>query len=137
MHRSDYRFPMKPVRAYPGPHVDRVLADPAWNIELKYDGHRGMVYVNGDGTVEVWNRHEGFIPGLRIPDIYAVLRSLHLDAGTVLDGEIYPRGVNSGRMVPALPGTYKLALFDVMHLARPLAERQARLVEMIAGGPEG
>lgn len=122
---KNYVFPMKPVRIYPGPTADRLLNDPKWVIETKYDGCRAMVYVGSDGTIEVWNRHERIIPESRIPDIYAELRRLPLPPGTVLDGEVYPRGVVA-TATPA-PGVYKLALFDIMQVRGSLDARQARL----------
>jgi len=121
----NYLYPMKPTRIHFGSYFDQLMADPEWVVELKYNGARGMVYVHGDG-LEVWDRHHNKINEARIPDVYVALRELHLEAGTVLDGELYPRGVAASQH-PA-PGKFKLALFDVMvNSGMMLYQRQALL----------
>lgn len=131
---ANWRFPMKPTRIYQGAYFDKLLADPAWVAELKYDGGRGLVYVLDDGRVELWDRHQRIVPAEIVPDIYAALRRLPLPPGAILDGEIYPRGF-AGMKYPA-PGKYRLALFDVI-MDEPLRTRQAALRGVIGERTEG
>jgi ATP-dependent DNA ligase len=125
---------MKPTRIYQGAYFDKLLADPAWVAELKYDGGRGCLYVLDDGSVELWDRHQNIVPAEIVPDIYAALRRLPLPPGAILDGEIYPRGF-AGTKYPA-PGKFKLALFDVL-MNEPLRARQAALRGVIGDKTEG
>jgi ATP-dependent DNA ligase len=130
-----YRYVMKPTRVYPGSYVDQVLVDPLWIVELKYDGSRTCVYVDDQtGDVQLWNRHGVRIPEARIPDIYEAVRELALPSGTILDGEVYPRGLGT-TATPAL-GKFKYALFDVMGSQEPLELRQARLRRLIRRVPD-
>ncbi len=120
-----WRFPMKPTLAHQGRYFDQLLADPTWNIELKYDGARGMIYVLADGRPELWDRHRNIVPEQIVPDVYAAIRRLALPPGTILDGEVYPRGMTATKH-PA-PGKFKRAVFDIMGLNEPLKTRQATL----------
>lgn len=126
-----YLYPMKPKVIHRGSFLDRLLADPAWVAEVKYDGNRAMVYVLDHGYVEVWDRHAHRIEETIIPGIYAALRRLPLPPGTILDGELYPRGVTARKT--SAPGRYKLALFDVMAVEEPLRVRQATLRGVLSG----
>jgi ATP-dependent DNA ligase len=126
-----YLYPMKPKVIHRGAYFDRLLADPEWVAELKYDGNRAMVYVLDVGYIEVWDRHAHRIEEAVIPSLYAALRRLPLPAGTILDGELYPRGVTARKR--PVPGKYKLALFDLMELPEPLRARQALLRNLLAG----
>jgi len=130
-----YFFPMKPTLAYQGTYFDKLLLDPAWDIELKYDGNRGNVYVLADRQIELWDRHRHIIPEAIVPDLYAALRRLPLPPGTILDGEVYPRGVAATKH-PS-PGKFKLALFDIMGLSEPLKTRQATLRGVVSDRTTG
>lgn len=120
---------MKPTRIHFGDYFNRLMADPNWVVELKYDGARGMIYVLEDGRVEIWNRHHTKISESRIPDLYEAVYQLALPPGTVLDGEIYPRGVACSQK--SARGMYRFALFDMMKVQKPLGERQVTLRDLV------
>jgi ATP-dependent DNA ligase len=126
-----YLYPMKPKLIYRGAYFERLLDDPGWVAELKYDGNRAMVYVLDYQDVQVWDRHANRVEEDIIPGIYAALRRLPLPPGTILDGELYPRGIAAQKR--PVPGKYKLALFDVMGLNEPLRARQAVLRSILTG----
>jgi ATP-dependent DNA ligase len=126
---------MKPQRIYQGKYLDKLLEDPEWDIEMKVDGTRGNIYVLADRRIELWDRHRNIIPEEIVPDLYAALRRLPLPPGTILDGEVYPRGVAATKH-PA-PGKFKLALFDIMALNEPLKTRQATLRGVLGGRTTG
>lgn len=107
-----YVYPMKPTRIHVGAYFDKLMADPNWVLELKYDGSRGMVYVLENGRIEIWNRHHIRISESRIPDIYEAIYKLNLQPGTVLDGEIYPRGVGNSQV--SASGKFLFAFFDMI-----------------------
>ncbi|ARC89928.1 ATP-dependent DNA ligase [Rhodovulum sp. MB263] len=125
-----------------------------WIAEYKWDGIRGQLIARG-GTHFLWSRGEDLITG-RFPEL-AVARDF-LPAGTVLDGEILAwkdgrplpfaalqtrigRKTVSKRLLAETPAAF--IAYDLLEdggtdlRPRPLAERRARLEEIIAGGPPG
>lgn len=123
-----------------------------WTFEPKWDGWRGLAFHQGD-TVYLQSRSAKPLAQY-FPDITRAVRAA-LPPGTVLDGELVvwdrqrtsfarlQRRVNAGtqllRMVREFPA--HLVVFDLLAvdgvalLDRPLAERRARLMELLEGAP--
>ncbi|MBL3571257.1 ATP-dependent DNA ligase [Rhodovulum sulfidophilum] len=131
------------------------LGAPAdWIAEYKWDGIRGQLIARG-GAHFLWSRGEDLITD-RFPEL-AVARDF-LPAGTVLDGEILAwkdgrplpfavlqtrigRKTVSKRLLAEAPAAF--VAYDLLEdggadlRSRPLAERRARLEQIIAGVPPG
>jgi ATP-dependent DNA ligase len=117
---------MRPVRVWYGtPYYERLVADPGWIVEPKFDGDRCLAFVLESG-VELWSRHGR-------PHGYAWLGPLSdalrgLPVGTVLDGELLAS--------PAPRAEY--AVFDLAsEYALPLAQRRRLLERLLRRQREG
>lgn len=132
--------------------VEELPEGPGWAYEPKFDGWRAIATRRGD-EVRLHSR-AGRALADYFPDIARALRE-YLPAGTVVDGELVvwerertnfallQRRVTAGaglpRMVREHPAHY--VLFDLIGLAGedltglPLAERRARLAQLLAAGP--
>jgi DNA ligase-1 len=149
-------FLASPLEAEPSTLGDR--AD--WILEWKWDGIRAQLVRRG-GSVHLWSRGEELITH-RFPEIAAA--ATRLPDGTVLDGEVlaYRDGrplpfsalqqrigrqkqvAQMARAVPVVFMTYDLLEEQGRDIRdRPLQERRARLVQVLASrsqddaGPEG
>jgi bifunctional non-homologous end joining protein LigD len=151
------REPM-PERVLPmlaGVAGDVPRGEEQWSFEVKWDGVRAVAYLRpGRLRLESRNLND-------ITEAYPEVRGILLDAGMhelVLDGEIVAFGENGRpsferlqrrmhvtspsavrRLSRSTPVVY--AIFDLLYLdghslmARPYAERRARLEELGLGGP--
>ena len=149
-------FLASPLEAEPSTLGER--AD--WILEWKWDGIRAQLVRRG-GSVHLWSRGEELITQ-RFPEIAAA--ATRLPDGTVLDGEVlaYRDGrplpfsalqqrigrqkqvAQMARAVPVVFMTYDLLEEQGRDIRdRPLQERRARLVQLLASrgqddaGPEG
>ena len=125
-----------------------------WVAEWKWDGIRGQLIARAGGFA-IWSRGEELITD-RFPE-FAPLADF-LPAGTVIDGEILAWGDGqprpfadlqkrigrktvSKKLLAELPA--RMLAYDLLEdggqdlRAVPLAERRARLAELIAGLPDG
>ncbi len=122
-----------------------------WLAEWKWDGIRAQV-VRRAGDVFIWSRGEGLVTD-RFPEVAAAARAL--PDGVVLDGELlaYRDGVLPFAVLQTRIGRQKLPAkiladapavlmaYDIIEeggadiRALPLAERRARLEELLAAGP--
>lgn len=131
------------------------LGDPAdFLVEWKWDGIRGQL-IRRQGRTFLWSRGEELLDG-RFPEIEA--GATQLPDGTVLDGEVLawdaqgvmPFAVLQKRIGRKTLGRKLLAQAPVVFLAydlleidgqdwraRPLAERRARLEQLLAGAMAG
>ncbi|MET0725337.1 MAG: ATP-dependent DNA ligase [Leifsonia sp.] len=123
------------------------------SYEPKWDGFRAIVYVDGDGGVEIGSRGSKMLTRY-FPELVAAFTRL-LPSGSVLDGEIVVRAGSAGaerldweslsqRIHPADSRVQKLAVetpamfiaFDLLELGgeslldRPFSERRAALERM-------
>lgn len=138
--------------------VPTVPRDDGLSFEPKWDGFRAIVYVDGDGAVEIGSR--GSKPLTRyFPEIVDAVRS-QVTGPVVLDGEIVVRGgplgserldweALSARIHPAesrvltlsvdTPASFiafdLLALGDESYLEKPFADRRAGLESIVLTAP--
>ncbi|MBT8198525.1 MAG: non-homologous end-joining DNA ligase [Acidimicrobiia bacterium] len=121
----------EPMLATPWPGT---FDDPAWRFEIKWDGVRALVYVDGD-DVRVMSRR-GNDATARYPEV----ATLRLEQPVVLDGEIVAldaSGRPSFELLQArmnLHGHHRIAdavgtvpvsfvVFDVLHAGGPVVDR--------------
>jgi ATP-dependent DNA ligase len=140
--------PVKPMLAKASPHVPE---GDGWHFEPKWDGFRCIVFRDGD-QIELGSRNERPLTRY-FPELAAALLSALPDR-CVIDGEIViatPEGLDfdalQQRIHPATSRVDRLAAetpasfvaFDLLALgdddlmARPLAERRARLEATLQG----
>ena len=123
--------------------VDEPFSREGWVNEEKYDGYRGLAYVNK--TVRIFSRNEKLLTA-GFPEIAGVLGKLP-GAPFVLDGEIVAfdgRGVSRFQLLqrrelgesirPVFAAFDCLARGGQSLLAKPLSERRAALESIV---PEG
>ncbi len=123
--------------------VDEPFSREGWVNEEKYDGYRGLAYVNK--TVRIFSRNEKLLTG-GFPEIAGALGKLP-GAPFVLDGEIVAfdgRGVSRFQLLqrrelgesirPVFAAFDCLARGGQSLLAKPLSERRAALESIV---PEG
>jgi DNA ligase-1 len=150
----------EPSQPYPFYLASPLEADPAtlgaradWLAEWKWDGIRGQL-VRRAGQAFLWSRGEELVSE-RFPEIVAAAAQ-HLRDGTVLDGEVLAwrdgrplpfaqlqQRIGRKKLTPAilaqLPAHF--LAYDLLELggedlrARPLAERRARLQELLRDAP--
>lgn len=84
-------YPCQPVRVWrSSTSYERIVTNPKYAIEIKYDDHRCLVYWMKDGPV-AFSRH-GTIFVLE-PEVQSKLETLDLPVGTAVDGcRCGPRG---------------------------------------------
>jgi bifunctional non-homologous end joining protein LigD len=121
-------------------------------FEVKWDGVRAMAYLDGGGLRLHGRRRRDL--ALRYPELEELRR---LPAGSVLDGELVmlqpdgrpdfgamiarENGAAARAAAAALTRPVVYVVFDLLFcggaswLARPLRERRARLLELLAGTP--
>jgi bifunctional non-homologous end joining protein LigD len=129
--------------------VDRVPKGPRWLHEIKWDGYRLIAFVD-QGKVRLQTRN-GLDWTERFPAIAKAVATLPVRSA-VIDGEAVvedENGVSSfAALQQALSNTSRgvadaavFYAFDLLYLdgddwrARPLAERKARLADLLAGAP--
>ncbi|MFI6119439.1 ATP-dependent DNA ligase [Streptomyces sp. NPDC051064] len=145
-----------PMLATPG-RLPSAAVDEQWAYEVKQDGQRAMVYLPGDGSVELLAR-SGAVITPAYPDLAALGPALG-GVPAVLDGEIVALDdqgrsdferlqsrmglsgspAKAARMAQRVPA--HLVLFDAVFLRdrslvpSPYAERRAALEELALNGP--
>jgi bifunctional non-homologous end joining protein LigD len=114
--RYDRRVPPQRFKPMPLSRLREPFDDPEWIFELKYDGFRGLAYVNGGGA-ELFSRRQ-----LRYRQFADLCSEISLDLNAddaVLDGEIV-KVDESGRPIfvdlMRRRGPFQFAAFDVLAL---------------------
>jgi DNA ligase D-like protein (predicted ligase) len=140
---------IEPMLARPAKPFD----SPKYLFEVKWDGTRGMTYVDGDGACRILNRRDRDI-AYRYPELSCLA---DLPAGTILDGEIVvmrdgkpdfnllaqreqaQRPIRINTLSRQIPATY--VVFDQLYdrhrpiMKRPLTERRESLRTLLADCP--
>ena len=135
---------LRPMLAEEQPADSPRLDDPAYAVEIKWDGFRALTYISGEGT-ELRSR-EGNDLTARFTEV-ADLRRHVLCAECILDGEIVSLDAEGradfGRLQSGT-GDIRYAAFDLLYVdgawltERPWEERAARLAAVlspVAGSP--
>ncbi|MGA8117081.1 MAG: ATP-dependent DNA ligase [Actinocatenispora sp.] len=144
------RPPIELMLAAPVDALPPATARP-FRFEVKWDGWRAALFVTGDGRVLLQSRHARRLEGW-FPDVRRAARE-QLPPEVVLDGELISwsptrertdfaalgRRITAGRGLPALvvrsPAYFVafdlLAVGDMDLRSRPLAERRARLEQLL------
>lgn len=127
---------------------DKLPVGPRWQYELKFDGYRIQAHLDGD-AVRLFTKN-GFDRTESLPAIAAAVRELPVQSA-ILDGEAVILDDESVSDFFALHAAMArgrapdavLIAFDLLMVAgedlrpRPLAERRARLTEILVGAPPG
>ncbi len=150
-----YHAPIAFMLASPMPYRSEYseLADTTWLVDDKYDGIRAQAHVTAD-RISLFSRTLNDVSGA-FPDVVAALRTRR--GSFVLDGEIVAmrdglvlpfrflqgrlqRKTVSDELLRELPVRYAafdlLAVDDNVLLDLPLAERRARLAEIVHGSDD-
>lgn len=121
-------------------------------VEFKYDGERGQIHVNADGTIHIFSRRLEDITE-QYPEIVSEVMKLHVARQTIFEGEIVAFDPKKQRLLPfqivmqrkrrreveaySREVPVALFIFDMLLsrgtslLAKPLAERRERLQQEI------
>ena len=129
---------LRPMLAEEQPVDSPRLDDPAYAVEIKWDGFRGLAYISGGGT-ELRSR-EGNDLTARFKEV-SDLRRYVLCAECILDGEIVSLDAEGradfGRLQSGT-GDIRYAVFDLLYVdgewltERPWEERAARLEAVLS-----
>ena len=112
-------------------------ATPGWALEPKIDGARVLVRIEDSGPA-IWTR-EGQAVTRALPELVRAIGELALEAGTVLDCELWARGPDGRISVSAALGCLsrrrgpepRLAVFDLPAEAGPWTRRRALLERLV------
>lgn len=144
-------YPPKPMRAWPNSDFHaRLVSDPDWIVEPKYDGDRCLVVYSTAG-IQLWSRHGKLLKHSWLNNLRQELASLALPAGTILDGELCAEPKPNQDLfvfdIPSVPGTllsrrkvlseiFYEGEFNYIYLS-PWLDKEAALNDAVSSNWEG